>query len=376
MRAEPSTEDRPTIDSAQYRHVMGHYPTGVTVVTGVSPVGDPVGMVVGTFTSVSLDPPLVAFLPATASGTYALLRDSPALCVNVLAHDQLDLCRLMAVPRPGKFDEVGWSMSGHGAPMLHDAVAYIHCSTHEVITAGDHHIVLCRVRAMEVARPATPLLFFQGGYGGFSPRGMAAKGDADVIAALRLAEVARPQVERVARALRCEATALVRVNEHELTTAVSAYGGAAEMRAPLGERIPLAPPLGEAYVAWSAEDVVAAWLGRATRRTPEAVAAYRRGLCAVRERGYAVSGTNAQAGVEEHGTYDLESITVPVLGPDGRAVLCLRATQLAQGVAGPQVKAWIATLRQAATAAARALAGRGQDEYTAYLDALPGDFMM
>ena len=97
--AEPVRSEAP--DPQQYREVMGHYPTGVAVVTGTSPEGDPIGMVVGTFTAVSLDPPLVAFMPTTTSGTYALMKDSPSFCVNVLAHDPLELCRLMAVPRPG-----------------------------------------------------------------------------------------------------------------------------------------------------------------------------------------------------------------------------------------------------------------------------------
>ena len=416
MGAEVSTVGPPTIDPAHYREVMGHYPTGVTVVTGLSADAAPVGMVVGTFTSVSLDPPLVAFMPTTASGTYALLRDSPALCINVLAHDQLDLCRLMAVPRPGKFGEVEWVMSEHGAPMLSGAVAYVHCRTHEVIPAGDHYIVLCEVQAMEVTRPATPLLFFQGGYGGFSPKGMAAKGDAEVITAVRLAELARPQAEKVARALRCEASVLVRVNDAELTTAVSAFGGAAEMREPLGERVPLMPPLGEAYIAWCPDDVIDAWLARAAQPAPEVVEKYRRRLAAVRQNGYALSRTRSDSApqyaelhsamreyaagelspareravraviasasqffetavVDENETYDVGAIVVPILGRDGRAALCLRASQLEQATPGRQVLEWITTLKAAAAAAQNAMAGH-TEQVTAYFDAFPGDFMM
>ena len=80
-----------SIDPLRYREVMGHYPTGVTVVTGFAEGGEPVGMVVGTFTSVSLDPPLVAFLPTVASQTFARLRTAEAFCINVLAHDQVEL---------------------------------------------------------------------------------------------------------------------------------------------------------------------------------------------------------------------------------------------------------------------------------------------
>jgi flavin reductase (DIM6/NTAB) family NADH-FMN oxidoreductase RutF/DNA-binding IclR family transcriptional regulator len=417
MLAQESTDQFPTIDPAQYREVMGHYPTGVTVVTGTSPDGDPIGMVVGTFTAVSLDPPLVAFMPTTTSGTFGLMRDSAAYCINVLAHDQLDLCRVMAVPRPGKFDDTAWSMSEHGAPVLHDAVAHIHCRPKEVIEAGDHLIVLCEVRAMRVTRPVTPLLFFQGGYGGFNPRGMSATADADVIAAVQLAEVARPQVERIARQLACEAAVLVGVTDYELTTAVSAYGGAAEMSAPLGDRIPLMPPLGEAYVAWAGDEAVEAWLSRASSQEPEVVEKYRRRLAAVKERGFAVSRmcdestpsyadlTEAMleyaAGgltpareravrsviadtsrffetidIDEEEFYDLGSIVVPVLGPDGKVVLCLRATQLRPDVSGAEVLGWIATLRRSADAIAEQLQGAGREDYTNYLAEFPGNFMM
>ena len=179
---------------------MGHYPTGVAVVTGTSPDGRPrsAWSSAPSRRSPSI-PPLVAFMPTTTSGTYALMKDSPSFCVNVLAHDQLELCRLMAVPRPGKFDEVGWRPSPLGAPALDDAVAHIHCRLHDEVVAGDHLIVLCAVEQMDVARPVTPLLFFQGGYGGFNPRGMTARGDGDLIAAVRMAEVARPHIERLAR---------------------------------------------------------------------------------------------------------------------------------------------------------------------------------
>jgi flavin reductase (DIM6/NTAB) family NADH-FMN oxidoreductase RutF/DNA-binding IclR family transcriptional regulator len=405
------------VDPAHYREVMGHYPTGVTVVTGTSPDGDPVGMVVGTFTAVSLDPPLVAFMPTTTSGTYGLMRDSAAYCINVLAHDQLDLCRLMAVPRPGKFDDIEWSMSAHGAPALDGAVAHIHCSPHEVVAAGDHLIVLCEVEDMEVHRPVTPLLFFQGGYGGFNPRGLAAKGDADLIEAVRLAEVARPQAERVARSLACESAVLVAANDHELTVALTAYGGNVEAREPLGVRVPLMPPLGEAYVAWADDSLIDAWLGRASSQEPEVIDKYRRRLAAVKSHGFALSRQREDdqprysdlaeamreyaAGdltpareravrtviaessaffetidIEDGETYDLGAIVVPVLGPEDQVALCLRASQLPQGVGAPTVREWIGTLRKAAAEISEQLYSSSRDEYSAYLRSMPGDFMM
>ncbi|CAI9410084.1 flavin reductase [Nocardioides sp. T2.26MG-1] len=408
------TVQRSVIDPTQYRDVMGHYPTGVAVVTGTVD-GEPVGMVVGTFSSVSIDPPLVAFMPQVGSRTWDRLAQADALCVNVLAHDQLALCRTMAVPRPGKFDGVDWSPSAAGAPVLTDAVAHVHCRQESVVEAGDHWIVLCAVDEMEVTRPATPLLFFQGGYGGFSPAGMAAKADADLITAVRLGDRARAQVERIAARLECEAAALVAVSPDELTTAVSAYGGTATMVEPLGQRIPLIPPIGEAYVAGADPEVVERWLAKVTPDDPALVECYRRRLATVAERGVALSmvGPGARSEYErlhealaEYAsgeltpareravrsvlaqtrhffddvdvlpgeTYDVGAVVVPVHGPDGRVALVLRATQLPAGVPGHVVGGWVDEVRAAAACVERDLANGGAEQATAYRDWYEADF--
>ncbi|HYF71467.1 MAG TPA: flavin reductase family protein, partial [Nocardioides sp.] len=345
------------------------------------------------------------------------LARAEALCVNVLAHDQLALCRAMAVPRPGKFDDVDWSLSSAGAPVLADAVAHVHCRQESVVEAGDHWIVLCAVDAMEVTRPATPLLFFQGGYGGFSPAGMAAKADADLITAVRLGDRARAQVERIASRLECEAAALVAVSPDELTTVVSAYGGTATMVEPLGQRIPLIPPIGEAYVAGAAPEVVERWLAKVTPDDPGLVECYRARLATVAERGVALSmvGPGARSEYERlhealaeyasgeltpareravrsvlaqtrhffddvdvlpSETYDVGAVVVPVHGPDGRVALVLRATQLPAGVPGHVVSGWIDEVRAAAACVERDLANGGAEQATAYRDWYEADFPM
>lgn len=166
------------IEPAVYREVMAHYPTGVAIVTGFDGE-EPVGMVVGTFSAVSMDPALVSFMPQRSSGTYARLAGASSYCINVIAADQLALCRTIAGPGEHKFDGVAWHASEYGAPQLDDAVAHVHCRPYQEIEAGDHFIVLCAVDAMAVTRPAAPLLFFKGGYGEFAaaPSGAQVTGD-------------------------------------------------------------------------------------------------------------------------------------------------------------------------------------------------------
>ena len=160
--------DMPTIDSATFRRVLGHYPTGVSVITAVEPDGGQVAMVVGSFGSVSLDPPLVAFFPDRKSSSWPRIERASKFCVNVLASDQEALCRQMSRSGADKFAGVSHRLSANGSPILDGAVAWIDCDIHAVHEAGDHLIVLGAVKELEVQKPAKPLLFFQGGYGEFA----------------------------------------------------------------------------------------------------------------------------------------------------------------------------------------------------------------
>jgi 3-hydroxy-9,10-secoandrosta-1,3,5(10)-triene-9,17-dione monooxygenase reductase component len=158
--------DAMTFDHADFRRVLGHYPTGVCVVTAMA--DDPVGMVVGSFTSVSLEPALVAFLPERRSSRWPRIAEAGRFCVNVLGSDQLDLCRHVATRGSDTFDGVAHRQSPNGSPILDGAVAWIDCDLDAVHEAGDHLIVLGRVKALGLGAPAKPLLFFQGGYGEFA----------------------------------------------------------------------------------------------------------------------------------------------------------------------------------------------------------------
>ncbi len=156
------------IDSATFRHVLGHYPTGVCVVTATGPDNEGLGLVVGSFTSVSLDPPLVAFFPAKSSTSWPPIAAAGKFCVHVLPSEQQALCRQFSARGGDKFAGVSHRASANGSPILDGALAWIDCALDAVHDAGDHHIVVGRVLALGVEAPGRPLLFFQGAYGEFS----------------------------------------------------------------------------------------------------------------------------------------------------------------------------------------------------------------
>ncbi len=117
-------------------------------------------MTVGSFTSVSLDPPLVAFLPSKTSSSWRSIRESGTrFCVNVLHADQESLCRAVATRKKDKFDGFAWRRSPGGNPVLDGGVAWIDCELTEVHDAGDHVIVLGEVRSLGLGSPGQPLLF-------------------------------------------------------------------------------------------------------------------------------------------------------------------------------------------------------------------------
>lgn len=151
------------IDQATYRQVLGHFPTGVTVIAGLDG-DDPVGLAVGSFFSLSLDPPLVGFCPGKTSSSWERMSGSGSFCVNILSADQEDVCRVFASKSDDKFTGVGWSPASSGSPLLDGVLAWIDCDIETVHDGGDHHIVVGRVRELSVGAEGDPLVFFRGGY--------------------------------------------------------------------------------------------------------------------------------------------------------------------------------------------------------------------
>jgi flavin reductase (DIM6/NTAB) family NADH-FMN oxidoreductase RutF len=161
------SEATPTIDPALFRQVLGCYPTGVTIVTA-SAGDEPVAMVIGSFGSVSLDPPLVMFLPGQSSSTWPRIEAAGAFCVNVLGDDQVELSHRFFSKDTDPWDGLEWTTAATGAPVLADALAWIDCEIERVVEAGDHWIVLGRVVDLEGSDSGGPLVFFRGGYGRFA----------------------------------------------------------------------------------------------------------------------------------------------------------------------------------------------------------------
>ena len=158
MRIEPSV----------FRKVLGHLPTGVTVVTA-NGVDGPVGMACNSVSSVSLEPPLISLCPARTSETWRALRERGRFCVNVMANHHEAATRAFARKGVDRFAGIAHHPRA-GGPALDDAVAWLDCEIHAVHEAGDHLIVVAEVVALDARPDVAPLVFFRGGYGTFTPR--------------------------------------------------------------------------------------------------------------------------------------------------------------------------------------------------------------
>jgi 3-hydroxy-9,10-secoandrosta-1,3,5(10)-triene-9,17-dione monooxygenase reductase component len=150
----------------RFRDTLGRFATGVTVVTALSD-GTPVGLTCQSFSSVSLDPPLVLFCPARTSRAWPLIERAGTFCVNLLARDQVELSDAMASRGVDKFEGVGWSPAPvTGAPLLDGVLGHVECEVHAVHDGGDHHVVLGRVVGLATTDVTEPLLFAEGRYAG------------------------------------------------------------------------------------------------------------------------------------------------------------------------------------------------------------------
>jgi 3-hydroxy-9,10-secoandrosta-1,3,5(10)-triene-9,17-dione monooxygenase reductase component len=150
-----------------FRDVLGHFATGVTIITAIDDEG-PAGVAANSFTSVSLDPPLVLFCVARTSTTWPRIERARKFAVNILGEHQEDLCRLFAQKGADRFAQTEWHVGVGGSPVLHDVLAYVDCEFWAEYDGGDHIIVVGRVLDLGITHDAGPLVFFRGRYGRLS----------------------------------------------------------------------------------------------------------------------------------------------------------------------------------------------------------------
>ncbi len=158
--------EAPPVSPAQLRDAMGHFATGVTIITSVGPDGAPVGTTANAVTSLSLEPPLVLVCFDLKSATLEAIRGHRAFAVNVLGQRQRHLSTNFAKRGlAAVWDGVTHHRGPTGSPRLADVIAVIECTVEQAFPGGDHEIVIGRVRHVETSpEAATPLLFWRGKY--------------------------------------------------------------------------------------------------------------------------------------------------------------------------------------------------------------------
>lgn len=151
------------IEKNELRRVMGHFATGVTIITTVNKEGQIHGFTANAFTSVSLEPPLLLISVDKKAESWPAFEESRIFTVNILADTQEALSRKFAVSGGNKFEGVAYRIGANRAPILEGALAFIECTLWAVYDGGDHTIFLGEIQQAEV-REERPLLFFRGGY--------------------------------------------------------------------------------------------------------------------------------------------------------------------------------------------------------------------
>jgi 3-hydroxy-9,10-secoandrosta-1,3,5(10)-triene-9,17-dione monooxygenase reductase component len=154
------------IEPDEFRRVLGHFPTGVAVVTATTPEG-PVGMACNSLASVSLEPPLICICPAKSSETWPKIRETGSFLVNLMHRHQSETAVGFARRGAERFSGVEYHVRTSG-PALSDSLGWIECLLEAEHDAGDHTIALGRVIGLEARADVEPLVFFRGSYGTFA----------------------------------------------------------------------------------------------------------------------------------------------------------------------------------------------------------------
>jgi flavin reductase (DIM6/NTAB) family NADH-FMN oxidoreductase RutF len=152
------------IDPVRLRRAFGMFATGVTIISADHPAHGLIGVTVNSFTSVSLDPPLILFSLARTSFTLQPLLEAPSFVVNVLRDGQRALSHRFAHSAGDKWDGLSWRPAASGAPILAGGIAHFECVHHAQYDGGDHLVLLGRVVGMDTDADGEPLLYFHSRY--------------------------------------------------------------------------------------------------------------------------------------------------------------------------------------------------------------------
>lgn len=155
-------------DTREFRNAMGNFATGVTIITAKGPDGSLVGVTANSFTSVSLDPPLVLWNLDKSSPSVGILEASSHFCVHILSDRQSEMCMTFAKSGADKFSTVEHSEGLGGAPLFEDCLARFECKNVVHHDGGDHIIIVGEVERFET-NEGDPLLFFRGQLGDLAP---------------------------------------------------------------------------------------------------------------------------------------------------------------------------------------------------------------
>lgn len=378
-------------NSRYFRDVLGNVPTSVVAVTAMDEHGRPTGMTVGSFTSVSLDPPLVAFMPGKTSSTMPKIQAAGRFCANILTADQEDVCRQLATKGGDKFAKLHWDKSPHGTPHIAGAIGWIDCTITDVHDAGDHLIVVAAVDSLRADHRASPLIFLRGSYGRFASTSLSAPDEADLYRPLRMVDQAWPAMQAVADdlAAECLASAVI-ADQLVLIGSSLAEGTDSPFHLRLGQRMPFQPPLAMPLIAWRDPGSIHRWVRRSAGldqahllqmleqvrdrgwsvvlRSPEQVR-FERAVAdmplndATREHTDEVNAAAAALQLDNYephdidpeGTYSVRLITVPVFDRNGEVHLALSLYQLPRQLSGADVVAYGDRLVAAAAAVTAAM---------------------
>jgi 3-hydroxy-9,10-secoandrosta-1,3,5(10)-triene-9,17-dione monooxygenase reductase component len=151
-----------SIDDALFKKVLGHFATGVTIVTAMES-GQPVGFTCQSFVALSLDPPMIAIVAGKTSTSWPRMIEAGTFCVNILADHQEALSRSFAISGSEKFAGVQWTIGVSGAPVLDSCLAAVECALGAIYDVGDHELVTGHVLNMQ-AGSGRPLVFYRSGF--------------------------------------------------------------------------------------------------------------------------------------------------------------------------------------------------------------------